>query len=117
MSSSLRHYIPLARIREVVARATINGVFACELCHSEIEPIYEEVQDRKRQIHLRQKHRGWELEHTVPLRLGGDDSLDNLRVLCLACHKQVTRPERDLWRNPGKFLRADPLRENRYGVK
>lgn len=32
----------------------------------------------------------WQADHTVPLVEGGTNSLDNLRTLCLRCHKRVT---------------------------
>jgi 5-methylcytosine-specific restriction protein A len=37
----------------------------------------------------------WEVDHIVPLALGGTDTPDNLQVLCSACHGSKTR-ERDL---------------------
>jgi 5-methylcytosine-specific restriction protein A len=33
----------------------------------------------------------WEMDHTVPLCEGGSSSLDNLRTLCIPCHRRVTR--------------------------
>jgi 5-methylcytosine-specific restriction enzyme A len=32
----------------------------------------------------------WEVDHVVPLALGGRDMLDNLQVLCRACHAGKT---------------------------
>jgi hypothetical protein len=33
----------------------------------------------------------WHADHVVPLCEGGIDSLDNLRTLCVPCHKVVTK--------------------------
>lgn len=36
---------------------------------------------------------GNEVDHVKPLAAGGDDSLDNLQVLCTGCHIEKTRQE------------------------
>jgi hypothetical protein len=36
----------------------------------------------------------WEAHHVRALSQGGDDSVENLRCLCLSCHKPVTRANR-----------------------
>ncbi|WP_460452234.1 HNH endonuclease [Alsobacter sp. SYSU BS001988] len=33
----------------------------------------------------------WDLDHVVPLALGGRDEPDNLQVVCAPCHRQKTR--------------------------
>ena len=33
----------------------------------------------------------WEMDHVVPLSEGGNGGLDNLRTLCLPCHRQATK--------------------------
>jgi 5-methylcytosine-specific restriction endonuclease McrA len=38
-------------------------------------------------IHPGQK---WELDHIIPLALGGPDSLENMQILCKICHKFKT---------------------------
>lgn len=35
--------------------------------------------------------RGYDLDHHIPLEIGGDDSGDNLRPLCRPCHKLKTK--------------------------
>lgn len=40
---------------------------------------------------LRDRRTLWEADHTIPLIEGGSLSLDNLRTLCLRCHRQATR--------------------------
>lgn len=35
--------------------------------------------------------RGWEADHIVPLVEGGGYGLDNLRTLCVPCHKAETK--------------------------
>lgn len=32
----------------------------------------------------------WECDHILPVADGGTNALDNLRALCVACHKRVT---------------------------
>lgn len=44
-------------------------------------------------------HRGrktwWEADHIRPVVEGGDSNLDNMRTLCIACHREVTRGLRE----------------------
>jgi hypothetical protein len=44
-------------------------------------------------------HRGrkswWEADHIVPVVEGGDSSLENIRTLCIPCHREVTRSLRE----------------------
>jgi 5-methylcytosine-specific restriction protein A len=35
--------------------------------------------------------RGFDLDHHIPLEIGGDDSDDNLRPLCRPCHRMKTK--------------------------
>ena len=37
----------------------------------------------------------WEADHIVAIREGGDSNLENLRTLCVLCHRQVTRALRE----------------------
>ena len=37
----------------------------------------------------------WDVDHVIPLALGGRDEIDNLQVLCVPCHSGKTR-ERDV---------------------
>ncbi len=32
----------------------------------------------------------WEADHRIPLCLGGSDTLDNIRTLCIPCHRLET---------------------------
>jgi 5-methylcytosine-specific restriction protein A len=41
-------------------------------------------------IHKRRKS-WWEADHTLPVVEGGDSSLDNMRTLCIPCHREATR--------------------------
>jgi 5-methylcytosine-specific restriction endonuclease McrA len=40
-------------------------------------------------------HRGrkswWEADHITPVVEGGDSNLENIRTLCIPCHREVTR--------------------------
>ena len=33
----------------------------------------------------------WEADHILPVREGGDSNLENVRTLCIPCHRDVTR--------------------------
>lgn len=37
----------------------------------------------------------WECDHLIPLRDGGTNAVENLRVLCKPCHQRKTRLERN----------------------
>lgn len=37
--------------------------------------------------------RGFDLDHHIPLEIGGDDSDDNLRPLCRPCHRLKTQSD------------------------
>ena len=45
-------------------------------------------------IHRRRKS-WWEADHILPVVEGGDSNLDNLRTLCIPCHRGVTRELRE----------------------
>lgn len=40
--------------------------------------------------------REWEVDHVIPVSLGGQTSYDNLQVLCVECHEEKSRPERGI---------------------
>jgi 5-methylcytosine-specific restriction endonuclease McrA len=37
----------------------------------------------------------WEADHIVPVVEGGDSNLENVRTLCIPCHRKVTAALRD----------------------
>lgn len=37
----------------------------------------------------------WEADHILPVVEGGDSNLENLRTLCIPCHRDVTRALRE----------------------
>lgn len=45
-------------------------------------------------IHRRRKS-WWEADHILPVVEGGDSNLDNIRTLCIPCHRGVTRELRE----------------------
>ncbi|HKR63452.1 MAG TPA: HNH endonuclease signature motif containing protein [Thermoanaerobaculia bacterium] len=80
----------------------------CALCrfdtHRERRRILRlPFSDRMRELRALQKrgviHRGrkswWEADHILPVVEGGDSNLDNIRTLCIPCHRDVTRALRE----------------------
>ena len=53
-----------------------NG--ACQACQIRLQP-----------------GQAWDLDHIIPLALGGADETQNLQVLCIPCHKDKTN-QRDI---------------------
>lgn len=45
----------------------------------------------------------WEMDHIFSRYEGGSDSLDNLRTLCIACHKEESRKLAGLRKKPRRF--------------
>lgn len=45
-------------------------------------------------IHRRRKS-WWEADHVLPVVEGGDSNLDNMRTLCIPCHREATRALRE----------------------
>jgi 5-methylcytosine-specific restriction endonuclease McrA len=45
-------------------------------------------------IHRRRKS-WWEADHVLPVVEGGDSNLDNIRTLCIPCHREATRALRE----------------------
>lgn len=45
-------------------------------------------------IHRRRKS-WWEADHILPVVEGGDSNLENVRTLCIPCHRGVTRELRE----------------------
>lgn len=37
---------------------------------------------------------GWHCDHVIPVKNGGTNAIDNLRVLCRPCHDEKTRADR-----------------------
>lgn len=59
----------------------------------------------------------WEMDHITPLIEGGGDGLDNLRTLCLACHRSETlelrqRRARASWPSEAKELMAEYIEDD-----
>lgn len=38
----------------------------------------------------RKGNRLWDVDHIVPLAVGGSNELENLRTLCIPCHRAIT---------------------------
>lgn len=54
---------------------------------------------------------GVEFDHDVPNELGGDNSLENCRAICIRCHKAKTRLD------IGSIRKADRARDKATGAK
>lgn len=53
----------------------------------------------------------WEVEHILPVGLGGDNGVDNLRPAHTKCHKPKTKED------VGKMRKADRLKAKHFGAK
>lgn len=53
-----------------------------------------------------------EYDHTIPLQLGGDSSLENCQVLCSVCHRHKTAKE-----DVPTIAHVKRIRDRRIGVK
>jgi 5-methylcytosine-specific restriction enzyme A len=49
-------------------------------------------------IHKKRKS-WWEADHILPVVEGGDSNLENIRTLCIPCHRRVTQELRARRRN------------------
>ena len=49
----------------------------------------------------------WEADHIIPLSEGGADTLENLRTLCLPCHRDETA------KSAGRRAKSERLRKKR----
>jgi 5-methylcytosine-specific restriction enzyme A len=70
------------------------GVECCEYCHLGFGGMRPEY------------------HHHIPTALGGDNSLENCRVICPPCHRRVTKEE-DLPR----IVKAKAILEKRAGLR
>jgi 5-methylcytosine-specific restriction endonuclease McrA len=52
----------------------------------------------------------WEIDHIVPICLGGVNTFSNIQILCPSCHETKSRPERGL-ANKHRF---DAMRNKRW---
>lgn len=70
--------------------------FVCRICRLDFKAMqprgaemWRELQDRGFVPGMRL----WQIDHIVPLWAGGSRALENLRLLCVPCHKTVTRQQ------------------------
>ena len=58
-------------------------------------PFADRMRELKRMLDAGLVHRRrkswWEADHILPVVEGGDSNLDNLRTLCIPCHRGLTR--------------------------
>ena len=58
-----------------------------------------------------QRDKGWDIDHVIPLRIGGADAITNLVPLCRACHRIKTKADH---KDIGKNRRTE---QKSWGVK
>lgn len=76
----------------------------CALCGTDTHRLRRKIMrlpftERMREIRALQArgavHRGrkswWEADHILPVVEGGDSNLENIRTLCISCHREATR--------------------------
>ncbi len=70
-------------------------------------PFAERMRELKslqaRGIIHRKRKSWWEADHILPVVEGGDSNLENIRTLCIPCHREITRELRAR-RKPGTRL-------------
>lgn len=58
-------------------------------------PFGERMRELKEMVKvgiiIRGRKTWWEADHVVPVVEGGDSNLENIRTLCVPCHRDVTR--------------------------
>ncbi|MBV9496131.1 MAG: HNH endonuclease [Acidobacteria bacterium] len=92
-------------LRECVL-ARDNGV--CALCGTDTVKARRRVMrlpfaDRMRELRTllaagaitRKRKTWWEADHILAVVEGGDSNLENIRTLCIPCHRRVTRELRE----------------------
>jgi hypothetical protein len=80
----------------------------CALCSGDMHRLRRRVMRmpfaaRMRELKVLQQngviHKGrktwWEADHIVPVVEGGDSNLENIRTLCIPCHRAVTKELRE----------------------
>lgn len=62
-------------------------------------PFAQRMRELRALIESGRIHRGrkswWEADHVRPVVDGGDSNLENVRTLCIPCHREVTRALRE----------------------
>jgi 5-methylcytosine-specific restriction endonuclease McrA len=80
----------------------------CAICKGDMHKLRRRVMrmpfaERMRELKALQQngvvHKGrktwWEADHIVPVVEGGDSNLENIRTLCIPCHRAVTKELRE----------------------
>lgn len=62
----------------------------CSLCKIDVWELYTAMCKVPKYKHKYNVH-SFEVDHIVPVCEGGDNEPDNLRVLCVFCHKEETK--------------------------
>ena len=80
----------------------------CAICHTDTVSLRRRIMrlpfpERMRELKALQQRGAirkgrkswWEADHILPVVEGGDSNLDNVRTLCIACHRAVTSELRE----------------------
>ena len=57
---------------------------------------------QQRGVIAKRRKSWWEADHILPVVEGGDSTLENVRTLCIPCHRAVTAALRERRRNAGR---------------
>jgi len=58
-----------------------------------LDELLDRQRDRCADCNCTFDTKDWEVDHIVPLALGGSDAMSNLQALCPRCHKAKTRED------------------------
>lgn len=68
----------------------------CALCGIDTHKLRRRIRELKKQGVVPKGRKSlWEADHLVPVVEGGDSNLDNVRTLCIPCHRRVTSALRE----------------------
>jgi 5-methylcytosine-specific restriction enzyme A len=106
-TSYLREQV-FARDRGICA---LCGIDTVRLRRSVLRlPFGRRMLEMKRLQITRGRKSWWEADHILPVVEGGDSNLENVRTLCVACHRQATAELRERRR---RYTRDDEVVEGR----
>lgn len=70
---------------EITTKLLKDQNHSCKFCHSDVS--------------VDPKHSNCDVDHIIPLHIGGSNSISNLQILCVPCHRRKSALERRKVRN------------------